>query len=84
MCFLLQAWQFKGWPWEGNPTVIFSKVAAYHIKWDDSVLERNIGSWAVSVIPLSRDKWHLDRAQLMSFWVSLDHYMVNNEPHLRF
>ena len=20
-----QAWQFKGWPWEGNPTVIFSK-----------------------------------------------------------
>jgi parafibromin len=20
-----QAWQFKGWPYEGNPTVIFSK-----------------------------------------------------------
>ena len=20
-----QAWQFKGWPWDGNPTVIFSK-----------------------------------------------------------
>ena len=20
-----QAWQFKGWPWDGNPTQIFSK-----------------------------------------------------------
>ena len=25
-----QAWQFKGWPWEGNPTVIFSKSESTH------------------------------------------------------
>ena len=31
-----------------------------------------------------RDKRHLDRARLMSFWESLDRYMVNNKPHLRF
>ena len=23
-----QAWQFKNWPWGGNPTVIFSKICA--------------------------------------------------------
>jgi len=97
-----QAWQFKGWPWDGNPTNIFSKserenetfaatitlfpsaVAAYHLKWEDSSLEGNIGKWAVKVIPLSREKRHLDRAKLMSFWETLDRYMVNHKPHLRF
>ena len=66
---LFQAWQFKGWPWEGNPTVIFSKVAAYHIKWDDSVLERNIGSWAVSVIQLSREARFKFRNTQLNFGV---------------
>ena len=79
-----QAWQFKGWPWDGNPVVIFSKIAAFHLKWDDSNLEKNIGNWAVGVIQLSRDKRHLDRAKLMAFWEALDKYMSNNKPHLRF
>ena len=26
-----QAWQFKGWPWDGNPTVIFSKSKIFVI-----------------------------------------------------
>lgn len=79
-----QAWQFKGWPWEGNPTVIFSKICAFHIKWDESNLEKNIANWAVNIIQLSRNKRHLDRARLMVFWEVLDKYMVNNKPHLRF
>ncbi|TRY63174.1 hypothetical protein TCAL_00483 [Tigriopus californicus] len=79
-----QAWQFKGWPWEGVPVVIFSKIAAFHVKWDESTLEKNIGNWAVNVIQLSREKRHLDRAKLMSFWETLDKYMVKNKPHLRF
>jgi len=79
-----QAWQFKGWPWDGNPTQIFSKVAAFHLKWDESSLEKNIGNWAVNIIQLSRNKRHLDRARLMVFWEMLDRYMVNNKPHLRF
>jgi parafibromin len=79
-----QAWQFKGWPWDGNPTQIFSKVAAFHLKWDESNLEKNIGNWAVNIIQLSRNKRHLDRARLMVFWEMLDRYMVNNKPHLRF
>ena len=47
-------------------------VAAYHLKWDDSMLERNIGNWAVNVIQLSREKRHLDRARMMMFWETLD------------
>ncbi len=50
----------------------FVIVAAYHLKWDDSTLEPNIGKWAVNVIQLSRDKRHLDRARLMTFWETLD------------
>ncbi len=38
-------------------------VSAYHLKWDDSTLEQNIGKWAVNVIQLSRDRRHLDRAK---------------------
>ena len=27
-----QAWQFKGWPWDGNPTQIFSKGKQSRLK----------------------------------------------------
>merc|ERR1712029_1236997 len=57
-----QAWQFKDWPWDGNPTVIFSKICASHIKWYEAILEKNIANWSVHVIPLSRNKRHMDRA----------------------
>jgi len=79
-----QAWQFKNWPWGGNPTVIFSKICAFHFKWDDANLDKNIANWACQVIPLSRNQRHLDRARLKTFWDVLDRYMVNNKPHLRF
>eukprot|EP00096_Caligus_rogercresseyi_P006844 TRINITY_DN2377_c0_g1_i2.p1 TRINITY_DN2377_c0_g1~~TRINITY_DN2377_c0_g1_i2.p1 ORF type:complete len:541 (+),score=182.42 TRINITY_DN2377_c0_g1_i2:29-1624(+) len=79
-----QAWQFKGWPWDGNPTVIFSKIAAFHVKWDESNLEKNIANWSVNIIDLSRNKRHLDRAKLMLFWEALDKYMTNHKSHLRF
>jgi parafibromin len=35
-----QAWQFKGWPWDGNPTVIFSKSkrrALSYFAWSNIV-----------------------------------------------
>jgi len=79
-----QAWQFKGWPWDGSPVEIFSKIAGYHIKWDESNLEKNIANWAVTVIQLSRTRRHLDRAALMTFWEKLDKHMIKNKPHLRF
>ncbi|KAF4524055.1 hypothetical protein B566_EDAN013209 [Ephemera danica] len=42
------AWQFKGWPWDGNPVEIFSKVCAFHLKFDEMKLDTNVGRWAVN------------------------------------
>jgi parafibromin len=47
-------------------------VAAFHLKWDESILEKNIANWSVNIIQLSRNKRHLDRAKLMNFWEILD------------
>ncbi|GLH14067.1 Parafibromin [Gryllus bimaculatus] len=70
------AWQFKGWPWDGNPVEIFSKICAFHVKYDEMRLDSNVGRWAVHVIELSRTKRHLDRAALMVFWEKLDNQDV--------
>ncbi|XP_077492132.1 parafibromin-like [Amblyomma americanum] len=66
------AWQFKGWPWGGNPIEIFSRIKAFHLKWDEIALESNVAKWAVQVIQLSKQKRHLDRANLLNFWEVLD------------
>lgn len=66
------AWQFKGWPWEGNPVEIFSKICAFHLRFDEMKLDANVARWAVTVLNLSRTKRHLDRAVLMTFWEILD------------
>ena len=50
-------------------------VAAFHIKWDESILEKNIANWSVNIIQLSRSKRHLDRAKLMNFWEILDKWV---------
>ncbi|KAK3928824.1 Parafibromin [Frankliniella fusca] len=78
------AWQFKGWPWGGNPVEIFSKICAFHLKYDEMKLDSNVAQWAVHVVQLSRTKRHLDRAALMVIWEKLDKYMVKEKPHLRF
>ncbi|GLV44035.1 hyrax [Carabus blaptoides fortunei] len=77
------AWQFKGYPWE-NPVEIFSKICAFHLKYDEMRIDANVAKWAVSVIELSLTKRHLDRAALMIFWERLDKYMLQYKPHLRF
>lgn len=66
------AWQFKGWPFDGNPVEIFSKVCAFHLKYNEMRLDANVARWAVSVIDLDREKRHLDRAALMTFWEQVD------------
>ncbi|XP_046675123.1 parafibromin-like isoform X1 [Homalodisca vitripennis] len=77
-------WQFKGWPWNGNPVEIFSKVCGFHLKYDEMRMDKNVQGWDVSVIQLSRTKRHLDRAALMAFWEKLDKHLMKNKPHLRF
>ncbi|KAK9874633.1 hypothetical protein WA026_005461 [Henosepilachna vigintioctopunctata] len=77
------AWQFKGYPWE-NPVEIFSKVAAFHLKYDEMKLDANVAKWSVTVIEISKTKRHLDRAALMMFWEKLDKHIMQFKPHLRF
>ena len=78
-----QAWQFKGWPNEGKPVDILSRIAGFHLKMEETTLEKNIANWAVNVIQLSRNKRHLDRAAMLSFWEKLDKHIIKNKPHLR-
>lgn len=78
------AWQFKGWPWDGNPVEIFSRMKAFHIKWDEMRIDNNVAKWAVHVIQLSKQKRHLDHANLLKFWEVLDSFMVKHKHHLRF
>lgn len=78
------AWQFKGWPWDGNPTEIFSKIAAFHLRYDEMKLDTNVARWSVTVLNISRTKRHLDKASIMVFWEKLDLYMTKYKPDLRF
>ncbi|XP_045112686.1 parafibromin-like isoform X2 [Portunus trituberculatus] len=77
------AWQFKGWPNEGNPVEIFNRICAFHIKFEEMNLDGNIAKWAVHVINLSRERRHLDRARFLEFWEKLDRYITLKKPHLR-
>lgn len=47
-------------------------------------LDANVARWAVTVLNLSREKRHLDRAVLMTFWERLDSYILKTKPELRF
>ncbi|KAK3757491.1 hypothetical protein RRG08_050374 [Elysia crispata] len=78
------AWQFKSWPWNGNPVEIFSKVRAFHLKWNELPLDNNVKKWSVHVMSLDRHRRHLDRAALQQFWEQLDRHMIKNKPHLRY
>ncbi|VVC34172.1 Hypothetical protein CINCED_3A008157 [Cinara cedri] len=78
------AWQFKGWPWDGNPVEIFAKICAFHLKFDEMKLDKNVAKWAVNVLQISRTRRHLDRATLMVFWEKLDRHIMTCKPNLRF
>lgn len=69
------AWQFKGWPWGGSPVEIFSRIKGFHLKWDDQKLDDNVAKWNVHILELSHSKRHLDKANLLKFWSSLDVFM---------
>ncbi|EDW80718.1 uncharacterized protein Dwil_GK11679 [Drosophila willistoni] len=77
-------WQFKGWPWDGNPVEIFSKICAFHLCFSELKLDANVERWSVTLLRLSQNKRHLDRAVLSKFWETLDRYMAKYKPDLRF
>jgi parafibromin len=78
------AWQFKGWKYNQNPTEIFTRICAFHLKFDEQPLDKNIAGWSVKILSLSQQKRHLDRAVLHGFWDKLDTYMHKNKSFLRF
>lgn len=78
------AWQFKGWPWGGIPVEIFSRIKGFHLKWDESKLDENVAKWNVHILELSRNKRHLDKANLLKFWSSLDAFMMKYKSFLKF
>lgn len=78
------AWQFKGWPWGGSPVEIFSRIKAFHLKWDEQKLDDNVAKWNVHILELSRSKRHLDKANLLKFWSSLDAFMTKYKSFLKF
>ncbi|XP_066970994.1 parafibromin [Macrobrachium rosenbergii] len=77
------AWQFKGWPHDGNPVEIFNRICGFHIKYEEMKVDTNIANWAVHVINLSRVRRHLDRARFLEFWEKLDRFIIFNKSHLR-
>lgn len=81
------AWQFKGWPGllpDGSPVHIFAKIKAFHLKYDQLPLDPNVQKWDVTVLELSYYKRHSDRPLFLSFWHTLDSYMLRHKSHLRF
>jgi parafibromin len=82
-----QSWQFKGWPGltsDGSPVNIFAKIKAFHLKFEEAVLEPNIHKWDVQILTVSKLKRHLDKVAGMKFWEMLDKVLVKNFQHLRF
>lgn len=72
-------WQFKGWPGVlsgGSPVDIFSKMKAFHVKFDEAKLDSNIQKWDVEVLQISKTKRHLDKASMLRFWDILERFMT--------
>jgi parafibromin len=78
------AWQFKGWPWSGDPVQIFAHIAAFHLAFDDMPIHVNVHNWGVHVLKLSKLRRHLDRVAMLQFWDLLDRHIIKHKPYLRF
>lgn len=80
-------WQFKGWPWlsaDGSPVNIFTKMKAFHLKYDEGAIDKNVLKWDTTVLTVSRSKRHLDSVSALKFWEVLDKFIMKNKRHLRF
>lgn len=80
-------WQFKGWPYllpDGSPTDIFTKIKAFHVKYEDMKTDPNVQKWDVQILTFNRNRRHMDRATMLKFWESLEKFLTKNKPNLRF
>ncbi|XP_064395224.1 parafibromin-like [Halichondria panicea] len=80
-------WQFKGWPGltgDGSPVEIFTRIKAFHVKFDELKMDKNIQKWDIHILPISNSKRHLDKASVLKFWETLDRFIVKHNPELRY
>lgn len=47
-------------------------VCAFHLCFSELKLDANVERWSVTLLRLSQNKRHLDRAVLSKFWETLD------------
>ncbi len=55
--------------------LFFLPVKAFHLKFEEMKLEPNIKKWDVQVLQISRNKRHLDKANILHFWETLDRWV---------
>lgn len=78
-----QAWQFKGWPYGGDPALIFSAVKGFHLKYSNMPLDTNVAKWNVTVVNLDQRR-HLDKVNFQGIWDQLERFIAKNKPFLRY
>ena len=47
-------------------------MKAFHLKFEEVALEKNIMKWDVAVLTVSKNKRHLDSVSALKFWEHLD------------
>ncbi|CAI8022874.1 Parafibromin [Geodia barretti] len=81
------AWQFKGWPGltsDGSPVNIFSKIKAFHLRFEESRMDPNIQKWDVHLVQISQNRRHLDKQSVMRYWETLDRFISQHQLDLRY
>lgn len=63
-------WQFKGWPWNSIAS-IFDHVCAFHLHYDDELLNPKIATWRCQRLTVSKIKRYKDRSMILDMWTHL-------------
>eukprot|EP01134_Creolimax_fragrantissima_P000170 CFRG0170T1 len=70
-------WQFKGWPWNGDPTDIFGHIFGAYLRIDSAELGGSLQDWSVTVLDISKERRWLDKTAHRMFWQGLDAWLEN-------
>ncbi|XP_017145972.1 parafibromin isoform X2 [Drosophila miranda] len=67
--------QFRGWPWMGDPAVIFRKVCVFHLYYQDVGVHKDLLNMAVHPLEIPKNEPHTHGGILKEFWGTLDEYV---------
>ncbi|XP_002138783.2 uncharacterized protein [Drosophila pseudoobscura] len=67
--------QFRGWPWKGDPAVIFRKVCVFHLHYQDVGVHKDLLEMAVHPLGIPKNEPHTHGGILKEFWGTLDEYV---------